>query len=142
MTANNDPPYVASASTEAVTFEAYRAFDGTINYQNSWYTNSVTTGWLKIYLGTAQTACAYKITGPNLDTLAPKDWTFEGSNNDSDWTTLDTQTDISFASFFEEKSYTFSNSTAYSYYRLNITENNGNLYYLAVTELKIYAEAE
>jgi len=39
----------------------------------------------------------YNITGPDDATyyqgMAPKDWTFEGSNNASDWDVLDTQSD-------------------------------------------------
>jgi len=50
----------------------------------------------------------------------PKTWTFEGSNNDIDWTTLDTQTNQIFTAGGVYK-YSFTNATAYRYYRLNIS---------------------
>lgn len=68
----------------------------------------------------------YTITSANDEpTRDPRDWTFQGSNDGSSWDDLDTQTDQTWSNRFEEKEYVFSNSTAYEYYRLNITENNG-----------------
>jgi hypothetical protein len=55
----------------------------------------------------------------------PKNWTFEGSNDAIGWTVLNTQVDQVFATRFQTKSYTFSNSTPYLYYRLNISDNAG-----------------
>lgn len=53
----------------------------------------------------------------------PRDWTFRGSNNYTDWDVLDTQTSQSFAAS-ETKTYSFANSTYYRYYRTNITAGN------------------
>jgi len=112
MTANNAPePYVASASSEVGDgARAYRAFDD--NISSGWATNFEATGWLKIDLGSAHTACAYAITGYYTASGSPKDWTFDGSNNDIDWTTLDTQTDIVFEAN-QERIYTFTNTVSY-----------------------------
>lgn len=55
----------------------------------------------------------------------PTAWTFEGSNNGSTWTVLDTQTAQTFT-LVERKSYTFNNSTSYDYYRLNISAKTGS----------------
>src|SRR5262249_56608526 len=55
----------------------------------------------------------------------PKNWTLEGSQDGQSWTVVDTQTNQSFAARFQTNVYEFSNSTAYSYYRLNVTLNNG-----------------
>jgi hypothetical protein len=57
----------------------------------------------------------------------PRDWNLQGSNNGSDWTILDTRAAESFAARFQTKTYTFTNTTPYLYYRLNITNNNAGL---------------
>lgn len=55
----------------------------------------------------------------------PKNWNLVGSNDGVTWTTLDTRADESFPNRNETKAYTFSSTEAYKYYRLNITQNNG-----------------
>lgn len=135
MTSNSLPsPNVASASNEG-SGAAYQAFD---KAGPEWIANT-TTGWLKYNFGSQLwAATGYGIT-PQDPTRAPKDWTFEGSNNDSTWTTLDTQTGVTTWSTGVEKSYTFSNGTKYQYYRLNITANNGSGTNLEIDELTILA---
>ena len=51
----------------------------------------------------------------------PKEWTFEGSNDNSIWTVLDSHSDVSMSrkNWYE---YDFANVKAYTYYRLNITK--------------------
>jgi len=87
MTSNTAPtPYVASLSNSATT--AYELFDGTTSYEET-----PTGGWAKIDLGTSAEVSSYSMTaGVNTTTYSWKSWTFQGSNNDSTWTTLDTQT--------------------------------------------------
>jgi len=128
----------ASAESSHASFPPANAFDE--NTATDWVTaDSVLTSWLKYDLGVGQshTLAKYVITFRNHpDTSqSPRDWTFQGSNNDSDWDTLDTQVDQTFTQA-EEKSYTFANSTAYRYYRLDITENNGSVSYLGLAELE------
>ena len=61
---------------------------------------------------------------PNRD---PRDWNLQGSNNGTSWTTIDTRTGQTFSSRFLTKTYTCSSNTIpYLYYRLNITNNNGD----------------
>jgi hypothetical protein len=63
--------------------------------------------------------------------MLPKDWTFQASNDSTDgitngtWITLDTRTGEP-SSYSQIKAYTFSNTTAYRWYRLNITACNRN----------------
>ncbi|MCG8319729.1 MAG: gliding motility-associated C-terminal domain-containing protein [Cytophagales bacterium] len=69
----------------------------------------------------------YSITSANdAPSRDPKDWTFEGSNDGLNWVILDTRTNQSFPSRFQERSFTFANSDLYQYYRLNMTENHGS----------------
>lgn len=54
-------------------------------------------------------------------TNCPSSWTFEGSINDVDWTTLDTVSGETWSTDFQFKDYEISNTTAYRYYRLVMT---------------------
>lgn len=56
----------------------------------------------------------------------PKSWTLQGSNNQTEWTLLDTQTDQIFSERRSTNEYEFENKTGYKYYRLNIKSNNGD----------------
>ncbi|QES87140.1 BT_3987 domain-containing protein [Rhizosphaericola mali] len=68
---------------------------------------------------------AYTLTsGGDAPERDPRDWTFEGSNDGTSWTVLDTRTYQSFANRTETIQFNTSNTTAYSIYRLNITSNN------------------
>jgi hypothetical protein len=142
MTSNTAPsPYVTAGSTEY--FPAWQAFNGTLN--NYWLTNASASGTLSIDMGSGNTYIigtygiqANSIPEPNR---MPKDWTLEGSNNGSDWDTLDTVTGATSWGNGEKRDYTCDvATTAYRYFRLNITANNGDTY-LQVGELYLY-EAE
>ena len=121
----------ASASSNPVSGEAASyAFDGSTS--TKWLGTTVSTSpvaWLQYQFGSGSSYAItqYKITSAN-DTPSrdPKSWQLCGSNDGTSWTTLDTQTNQSFSGRFVTNSYSFSNSTAYKYYRLKITANNGS----------------
>lgn len=71
-----------------------------------------------------------------VETTAPKDWIFQGSNDNANWKTLDSRKGIKFAPI-EKKTLAFSNTNPYRYYRLNVTSNGGNPNWLSITELEI-----
>lgn len=126
MTSDSLPsPFVASASSyNGVGYEPYRAFDGSTG--TLWRTNSIPTGWLKLDFGSTKTVTKYSIYN-FVSVQNPKDWTFEGSNDDSSWDILDTQTNIVWTGT-STKTFSFSNTTAYRYYRINVSANNGGAY--------------
>lgn len=71
---------------------------------------------------------AYAIgAGPDELERNPKTWTFEGSTDGTGWTVLDRQSGIVFAREQEMRRFSFDNKTAYSHYRIVITQNNGHL---------------
>jgi hypothetical protein len=86
---------------------------------------SPTTGalphWLRADLGTAKVAHWYRVD-PGRAGSDPTAWTFQGTNDATfaTWTTLDTQTAQSFAAS-QTKTYQFTNTTAYRWYRIHIT---------------------
>lgn len=110
------------------------AADGILG--NFW-ASTISTGWLQARPISLIIATSYTITSPqDLVSRAPRNWTFLGSNDATfaTFTTLDTQSAITFTT--TAQTFSFANSTAYAYYRLNITANNGQSN-LGVAELQI-----
>lgn len=104
-----------------------QAFDG--NVRTRWFNNDAgSTGWLQYDFGSGvtRTITRYSVASAmDVPERDPRDWEFEGSNNGSTWTTLDTQSNQTFTTRFEMKTFQVARPTAYRYYRLNITANNG-----------------
>jgi len=111
----------------------------------SWYAwdgGYITTGWTgqDFGAGNEKTINRYRLY-TTLPTRVndPKDWTFEASNTGA-WSgeevILDTVTG---ASFTEDtwQEFTFTNTNAYRYYRINVTANNGGSF-LIITEIEMY----
>jgi len=118
MTSNTTPtPFVASKSDGAAT--AYKLWDGTTTYEQT-----PIGGWAKVDLNVAVTMVAYTIKPAlNATTYAWKTWTFHGSNDNVNWTLLDTQTNYVFADMSEV---TFPvTGGSYRYLRWSPTANGG-----------------
>jgi len=81
----------------------------------------------------------YRIYPVNIEnrSLDAKNWTFEASNNGTDYDILDTQVNQSFT-YQTWNTYNVTNENSYKYYRINITENNGNSKNLNVQEVEFY----
>ena len=99
MTSNSAPsPLVASSDSDTGTGAnlAYFGFDNSIS--THWQTaNTVVTAYLKIDLGSGNEIALDKIGlgSPETADRTPNDFTIQGSNNDSDYTTLATYTNVS-----------------------------------------------
>lgn len=134
MSNNTTPaPFVASGSTDST--NAYKAFD----HADSQWIATATTGWLKLDFGSALWASDEYRVEPQSTTRAPNTWTFEGSNDDSSWDVLDTQTGITTWVTGTPKIFTFTNAVKYRYYRINVSANNGDGSNLEIDEMPIYA---
>jgi len=106
---------------------------------DTWYT---TTGWIgqDFGEGNEQKITLYKIMVPSAGSACPDDWTFEGSSDGTNWTVLDTRTDQ--GDLFEDdvfREYELSNDSFYRYYRINVSANNGQQYYLFISEIEMMA---
>ncbi len=113
-----------TASAQSVGFESYKAFDN--NISTYWLTPSP-IGYLQVDLGTAQMITNYSIMSATLAQVGdPKDFNLSGSNDGTNFTVLHTMTGETFATRSLIKYYSFANSTAYRFYRLTITLNNGH----------------
>ena len=113
-----------TASGENAPYEGKaQLFDG--DKGTKWLTFA-TTGWVAAQLDTPLTVSNYAVTSGNDEpTRDPADWQLQGSNNGTDWTTVDTQTGQSFAQRGQTVDYTVANPQAFSYYRFNVTANHG-----------------
>ncbi|MEK3913486.1 fibronectin type III domain-containing protein [Paenibacillus sp. FSL H7-0331] len=139
MTSATTPSGKVTSSSAYSSTPTWKGFDGNKNY----YVNSekgyeawgapTATGWLAYEFPAQKTISKYVISygktvanGYN-NGMNPKDWTFEGSNNGTNWVVLDTQSNITSWTEDEEKSFVFDNNTPYKIYRINISANNGSL---------------
>ncbi|WP_446215348.1 GH92 family glycosyl hydrolase [Micromonospora sp. IBHARD004] len=85
------------------------------------------TGWVTYQLAKPAAVVRYTLTSANdAPTRDPKDFTVQGSNDGSTWTDLNRQTGESFSGRFATNTYSFTNTTAYGYYRLNVSANSGD----------------
>jgi hypothetical protein len=98
------------------------------NKSTKYYRSGRNVLWVQYQSPVPAIVVKYTITSANdVPGRDPRDWNLQGSGNGIDWTTLDTRTTESFASRLLTKTYTFSNTTPYQYYRLNITNNSAAL---------------
>jgi F5/8 type C domain len=142
MTAPNAPAsHVASASSElSASYPAWRAFDKQNSSSLSWYAAALPSvgapQWLRMDfgVGNAKVIGSYTISPPAA-TDAPRDWTFRGSNDATTWVTLDARTNETAWVAATFRTFAFSNSTAYRYYEIRCTANNGGGQYYAINEM-------
>jgi hypothetical protein len=141
MTADNIPaPYAVSTSFDQLPGNsAYAAFNGSPDTDIwSHSTFGVTTGQFNIDLGSAQIVNRYEMRCQlGYVSRAPKNWTFEGSNDNANWTVLHTVTNYSDWQTGISSFWNCSNNVAYRYYRINVTANNGDSY-LTLAKIQVY----
>ena len=142
MTTNTAPSGTASASSELnASSMAWEAFDG--SSASIWISLSApsvgTPQWLKYDFGSGISERVSKIVIVNSsDTNTLKSATFQGSNDDSTWTTLLTISNDTNQTAFSRREFSFGNANSYRYYRLNITDRNNTLNYVAIGNLELY----
>jgi hypothetical protein len=155
-TSGNSPQFSASRVTSPMVNLAFSgtATDSANNASNAgnafdqdpgsqWFYTG-TSGWLQYDFGANNAQVVKRYTVSEAITIAardPKDWTFLGSQDGSTWTTLDTQSNQAFAYVYQQKVYNIGNTTAYRYYRINVTANNGDSTFLHIGELGLWSDA-
>ncbi|MBU5440910.1 GH92 family glycosyl hydrolase [Paenibacillus sp. CECT 9249] len=84
-------------------------------------------GWVQYELAEPAAVVAYTMTSANdSPDRDPVDWTVYGSTDGTNWKLLDAQTGQSFPDRYLTKTYEMANETKYSFYKLDITRNNGS----------------
>jgi len=102
-------------------------FDKSIGSNAAWYPLSFPI-FIKAQFPTTQILKGYGLM-PQFDevlTRSPRDWKFQGSNDNLAWDDLHTVANEPTFLVFEKRSYVFANTTPYLYYRILISANNGS----------------
>lgn len=136
MTSGTTPSGIVTSSTEYSLTAPWRVF-GSVG---GWVTAAQNTGWIQYQFPVAETIVSYAIRPWWFDTVPyrnPKTWTFNGSNDGSSWTVLDSHSGYSFDNANDLVRFPISSPGSYAYYRLNVTENNGDTY-LGIGYLKLH----
>jgi fibronectin type 3 domain-containing protein/regulation of enolase protein 1 (concanavalin A-like superfamily) len=130
----------ASFNGNSTTEGSAKAFDR--DPGSKWFGYNAPTGWLQYDFGVndAQVVKRYTISSADVAARDPGAWNFLASQDGTNWTTLDSQTNQSFANRMQQNTYNIGNTTAYRYYRLDITTNNGDPG-VAVAELGLWGES-
>lgn len=90
------------------------------------------SAWVRYQAPAAYRVTSYSLTSANdAPERDPLSWTLQGSNNGSTWTTIDSRSNQDFASRFQTRTFSFSNTASYSYYRFNFSNNSGSMLQLA-----------
>lgn len=140
--ATNPAPYVISASSYFSSLPPYKAFDNVVAANQYWVTNGISTGWLQIYVADLYQLDNYSIRVNSIPepNRAPKDWTMKGSIDGVNWDTLDTVTGQTTWTSGETRNFTCDvKGVGYSYFRLDVTANNGDAY-LQCGEMYLYGD--
>ncbi len=89
-------------------------------------------GWLKYDFGSGNEKTIQRIriqaAIAGNAAYAPKTFTIQASNDDTNWDILESYTSIDNWSSLEWRDFDFANSTAYRYYKIDVTECESNAY--------------
>lgn len=98
------------------------------NIDTKFFTGGYEPGlWMQVQFNDPVAVAVYTITsGNDAHERDPKSWELQGSNDGTNWTDLDIQTNITFSDYKQTKRFEFDNTTAYKYYRIIVTEKNGD----------------
>ena len=120
MTSNNTPSGTAFASSAYLTNAAWNAFnqDG---FTSWWQSNIANTGVLGYQFASGKVIKRYCVKGYSVTANNnPTTWTFQGSNDGTTYTTLETVTLYTMVAGGNYTSGVLANTTSYTYYRINI----------------------
>jgi hypothetical protein len=137
MTSNTSPSGIASANTAQANHDAFKAFNQNITSGDDWRPVGQNTGILIYQFPIGKIIKRYSILNTFSTGTCARNWTFEGSNDGISWTVLDTVLLASVAVNSAYVSGLLSNTTSYTYYRINVTavQTTGNI--LAITEFNM-----
>ena len=150
-----DPPVGWTSGTNGVQeitaggfltdYDPYKVVDGKTTGFYYWLCPDADPCWIKCDLGPNNTALLNNIqmtmNANDEGTRAPKNFTIEGSNDDSGWDVLYTSGDETGWASGETRSFeTFGGfaGSEYRYFKINITANNGDVNYTQIAEVAFY----
>lgn len=110
-------------------------------YNNAWHFSDACPQWVQYDFGAGKERKidSYKVyASGNGAAWAPKDWQLQGSNGASNWTTIHTASSETGWANGEGRSFSFSNSTSYRYYRINVLAGN-NVNETIIGEIELFS---
>jgi len=146
MTSNTAPSGTVAYSSQnaAAAYNGFHAFDRNTYANGGWAPADAASlpQWISYQFPVAKIVSSYKVSSLNIQpTWAPNTWTFEGSNNGSSWTVIDTQTgQTGWTSTGETRTYVIPTASmgTYTHYKFNVSAINGGAL-LAIAELQMTA---
>jgi hypothetical protein len=119
------------ASSSNGSYPATNAFDDGGNTNESrWlaHGNQLPNVWISYDFGMSTQVYAYTIQSQSWRNAerAPKDWTLQASNDSTSWTVIDTVSGESGWARWETRRFDVSSFGSYRYYKLVISDNNGD----------------
>lgn len=147
MTSGTAPSGTVFGTESTIGCYLWKAFNDTLdhsNWQNSWAVQG-SSGIIGYQFGSGKSIVQYALTSRGEGApRSPKTWTFQGSNNGTNYTTLDAQSNIMdwACSPWVRKVFPLSNTNSYAYYRVNITETGdeaGDGPYVGLGLIEMYA---
>ncbi|OBZ12764.1 hypothetical protein A7975_17395 [Bacillus sp. FJAT-26390] len=131
----------ASSSNPAYGEGIEKLTDGSVD--TKWYSgDGQPPFWINWQYSEAKAIASYSFTSANdVANRDPKDWSLKGSNDGLTWTVLDTRTNEQFESRKQKKSYTFTNSQPYVFYKFDLASKGGTQIQLSELQLNDGAEA-
>jgi hypothetical protein len=120
---------VSSSSPGTDPEDMTKAFDKDVT--TKWLAPDTESAWIAYTFGgnASRVIVRYTIVSANdVPERDPQNWQLQGSNDGVTWTTVDAQTNQTFADRFTTNTYDFTNTTAYRRYRLRITANGGDVH--------------
>ncbi|MBH5316214.1 discoidin domain-containing protein [Paenibacillus sp. GSMTC-2017] len=130
-------PTVTASGENAPTDVKANLVDGSSTSKWLTYNN---TAWLQFDYGEPVTIDGYALTSAksynNTADADPKSWLLQGSNDNTNWTTIDTRSNEKFKFRHQRKHYILNNNTtAYRYYKLSNIQNNSG-YAIQLSEVE------
>jgi hypothetical protein len=120
MTSNTTPSGVAFASGQQPNRNPWHAFD--TDSGTFWQSNVVNTGIIGYQFPSGKIIKQYAFLAWSTNTVNPRAWTFQGSNDGILYTTIETVTAFTTAINVWYLRDVSANTTSYTYYRMNITD--------------------
>lgn len=94
--------------------------------------------WIQIQLPAAVIVNKIGLTSANdVPDRDPENFNIQGSNDGTNWVTLNNWSGQNWANRFERKEFSFINTSAYTYYRFNTTKNKSNSSLTQICEIEL-----
>ncbi|MBF0317379.1 MAG: discoidin domain-containing protein [Nitrospirae bacterium] len=114
---------VYSASMSGQDHGVNKAFDGSVAPNDFWEATGCPQ-WIKIAHPQAVQINVYELQTGEMPARMPKEWQFQGSDDDVKWVDLDTQSDQKGWKPNEKRTYKLAKPVGYKYYRFSLNKGN------------------